>query len=368
MSPIIDYTRRGLKNCYMKDQQCWSYIYHLDGRANPNQSVPAGDSFYSLNVILGFAAAGKETWENDYNLPELLQINAARLFTLKAPTYALGMALWASAELDMPLEAQTATSIRNFIKNRNHWACFRAQDIGMILTGICEQKHRGNSEYDEEAHALFQYIKTRYLSSSTLFFDEACGLRRMFSSFATQAYLTTACYHYGMRYGSEEALAIADTTTRKLISMQGPNGEWPWFYFTPKGMVVDNYEVYSVHQYGMAPLFLTFAQARGLPGAKEAMLKGAQWIFGVNQLQRSMMIPELGMFYRSIIRRGELTNKNKRAMRAIINGVTGNSDPFASPDSLTLRLECRSYELGWLLHALGQRTDMQEITHHPAFK
>lgn len=333
----------------------------------PTSPCPLRTFFYSLNVILGFAVAGEETWKGTYDLPLLLQENARRIFDVGAPTYAIGMALWASAALGVRLEDETAQKIRDFICRRAGWDDFRAQDLGMILTGIAAQKSAGNAEYDSAARALFSFLKDRYLARSGLFYDSPSGFRRHFASFATQVYLTTACYHYGQAYENDRALHIADTATQKLISLQGPNGEWPWFYCALKGHVVDNYEVYSVHQDGMAALFLSFAEARGVPGARDALIKGFNWIFGANQLGKSMLLPELGMFYRSIIRNGELKNKGWRIARAVLRAALGQNDPYISPDKLGLRRECRSYELGWVLYSFGNRTDLPEITHHRDF-
>src|SRR5262245_33593719 len=45
--------------------------------------------------------------------------------------------------------------------------------------------------------------------------------------------------------------------------------------FVPaQGTVVDFYEVYSVHQHGMAPAILHHAIRHGVAGAREALVKG----------------------------------------------------------------------------------------------
>lgn len=367
MSPLVTYVKKGLSNCYMPEKGCWSYIFHLDGRETPNQSLPAWDTFYSLNVILGLAVASHSHEEKGYDLTAMLKQNAQHLLERPVPTYAFGMALWAAAELGTSLEAPVYSHIRNLVFNRKHWNEFRAQDIGLLLSGISQQKTKGSKDFEEEAHALFAFIKQHFRAPSGLFYDTATGCRKNFSSFATQTYLITSFYHYGTAYGNEEALALADISVKKLLALQGPDGEWPWFYNSSKGIVIDNYEVYSVHQGGMAPLFLAFAEKRGLPGAREAIIKGFNWLFGNNQLKQSMMIPERGMFYRSIIRKGELISKKKRVLRAIINSITGSSDHYIPPSQLTLRQECRSYELGWMLYSFGNRTDLPQITEHPEF-
>ena len=51
--------------------------------------------------------------------------------------------------------------------------------------------------------------------------------------------------------------------------------------------VLDFYEVYSVHQYGMAPAFLECAERHGVPKARDALIKGFKWVLGDNQLART---------------------------------------------------------------------------------
>jgi hypothetical protein len=193
-------------------------------------------------------------------------------------------------------------------------------------------------------------------------------LRRLWASFASQTYLTLACYHYGEWAQDERALQLANRCARKLIGLQGPMGEWPWFYDVMNGRVLDYYEVYSVHQDGMAPAFLEHAEKHGVVEAHDALRKGALWIFGNNQLGLSMLVPHLGMIIRSHVRHGELNSRNKRAMRAIAATFFSNPASFIAPDQLILRRECRSYHLGWVLWAFSQRDDLPEITHHPQLK
>ena len=54
----------------------------------------------------------------------------------------------------------------------------------------------------------------------------------------------------------------------------------------------------------------------------------------------------------------------KRIVRAITNALTGRRGTLTDPSGLELRLECRSYELGWILWSFGRRTDLTEIQYH----
>jgi hypothetical protein len=81
-------------------------------------------------------------------------------------------------------------------------------------------------------HALFRFLVEKYLCRSDLFFDAPSGFRRRFASFASQTYLTLACYRYGQLTGDLGAIEMARACTNHLIKLQGPQGRWPWF-FTP---------------------------------------------------------------------------------------------------------------------------------------
>ena len=200
-----------------------------------------------------------------------------------------------------------------------------------------------------------------------MFFDAAYGARRRFVSFATQTYLTLACYAYGELTNDVRAISLANSCTRKLITQQGASGEWPWFFDAVSGSVLDFYEIYSVHQYGMAPAFLERAECHGVTEARAAIVKGFNWVFGKNQLAIPMLVPDLNLTIRSQVRKGELHSKGRRAFRAITNSILGHKAKLINPAGVQLRLECRSYELGWILWSFGQRSDLPELTHHDIF-
>ena len=80
-----------------------------------------------------------------------------------------------------------------------------------------------------------------------------------------------------------------------------------------------------------------------------------------------MLRPDLGMTIRSQVRRGELESKYRRVLRSIVNAALAPSQGLIDPSQLALRLECRSYELGWILWSFGQRSDLPSLTDNEAF-
>jgi hypothetical protein len=80
-----------------------------------------------------------------------------------------------------------------------------------------------------------------------------------------------------------------------------------------------------------------------------------------------MMVPDKKLSIRSQVRKGELHTNRRRMLRALRNAYFPRPATLIDPADIDLRLECRSYELGWILWSFGQRTDLDELTHHPAF-
>jgi len=48
-----------------------------------------------------------------------------------------------------------------------------------------------------------------------------------------------------------------------------------------------------------------------------------------------------------------------------VNTLSGRSGSLIDSSEVELRLECRSYELGWILWSFGRRSDLAEIQCHP---
>lgn len=364
-SPLVDFALNGLQRCWMPEHGRWSHIYHLDGRSQPNESVPHSDVFYTLNVLLGLSRLREIP--DAIDAPGIFQRNAIQLIELPVPMYAYGMALWAAAELKLDMPAELERHIESLLLEERNWKNFRAQDLGMVLCGIVAQAKAGHERWLPYANMLFEFLVEKYQSQSGLFFDAPSGLRRRFASFATQTYLTLACYHYGEFYGNLGAIRMAAECTRKLIKLQGPQGEWPWFFDAQQGRVLDFYEIYSVHQYGMAPAFLECAERYDIREARGALIKGFNWVLGCNQLQKPTLLPELQLSIRSHVRLGEHHTNKQRMLRAIQNVCLPRAAGLIDSRDVGLRLECRSYELGWILWSFGRRFDLSELTHNQIF-
>lgn len=367
-SPLVQFTMNGLKRCYMPERGLWSFKYHLDGREPPNEARPSYDVFYSLNVLLGFAKTPEAARAAFGVAPDVMfQHVVSCLNGAGARRYAYGMALWAAAELETSVPDDVAQRVRSMAAEPNAMESWTAQEVGMILSGAVAQSRR-DPTWNKLAHDARNHILQRLSSKSGLFRDCAIGVRKYFASFATEVYCTLSLYQYDELFGDPVSARAADACVQRLISLQGPQGEWPWFYHAVSGQVVDFYEVYSVHQHGMAPALLKPAMKRGVVGAREALERGFRWVLGDNELGVPMLRPDISVMARSQARKGWASRRDVRLARASFNALTGRGARLTGrPEEITITPEVRSYELGWTLWSFGDDADFPELTHHKAF-
>jgi hypothetical protein len=208
------------------------------------------------------------------------------------------------------------------------------------------------------ANSLLDLAIARQLAridpASGLFRHRDGGRRARFPNFATQIYGVLALA-VAARNGRTGALEHARRAADTLIDLQLPDGGWPWLFDTARGRVVEAYEVYSVHQDAMAPMaLLELSEVTGEARFREAALRGLDWIFGRNDLSRSMLDPAAGILHRSIRRRRPFDRLALYANTAGA-GLTGRA-PFTRPGrALELNPTDRPYHLGWVLEAWAGR-------------
>jgi hypothetical protein len=366
ISPLTLYGLAGLRRCWMPEHARWSHKYHLDGRPLPNESIPHSDLYYSLNVLLGFAPIRQALSNEPYDVPALFKTICRELPKWPVRNGAWGMALWAAAELDLDTPGLAADRLRPSATDAAPTSTWTAQDVGLSLSGATAQARRDPS-WRPVARALSNVLLQQFRGPGALFRDSGHGLRRHFATFATQVYAALSLYQYGELADDAGAIAAANACVAKLIALQGPFGEWPWFYLPIGDRVLDPYEIYSVHQHGMAPAVLHHAVRHNVPGARNAIVRGFRWIFGTNEMGRSMLRPDVQLIYRSQRRQGLQGRREARLMRAAMVAATGSSGWPVAKAPLQLTDEMRSYEFGWLLWSFGGRNDYPEMTENAGF-
>jgi hypothetical protein len=189
-------------------------------------------------------------------------------------------------------------------------------------------------------------------SESGLFAHYGDGRRRSrFPNFATQIYAVLALAAVAKLGLDDRAAQAATRAADRLLALQRGNGGWPWLYDTETGRVVEPYEIYSVHQHAMGPMgMLKLAEATGDARYVAATGQGLQWIYGENELGRTMVDDERRVVYRSIRRRGA-TARIATAANAATSTLVRRPLWPQQLGRIELNDTCRPYELGWLLEA-----------------
>jgi len=365
---LTSYAISGLRQCWMPTLGRYSYRFRFGVPEQCNQFLPEGSAFYTLNVLLGISQLRQFAGWEYLNLKDTYHGCCSELRSPTTRIYALGMALWVGARFDIEPAGWLIDRVEAILGDRQRLQRLSAQDLGMLLSGCTALALRESQRWRAAAEVLSLMLRDHLHNPvSHLFYNQSIGYRRRFASFASQVYSILALYQFADAFGVEWALDIANGAAQRTIQLQGPRGEWGWLYYVPNAKVVDFYEIYSVHQHGMAPAFLHCAVEHGVPGAREALVKGFLWLFGDNEMGVSMLRPKSQMFYRSQVRKAELGSARRRARRAVFNAILGRGDHVARHRGLLLRPECRSYELGWILWSFGARDDYAELTQRSEF-
>jgi len=347
----------------MPERGRYSHRFKFDVPEPCNEAIPESDAFYTLNVLLGFSQLPGLGGHEHADIRKIYDACCREVGNPRVRTYMYGMGLWAGAKLDIAPPGLLIDRVKAFLASPSTLHRLSAQDIGMLVSGTAAMALKEGERWRAAANIFAAHLSEHYHHPTThLFYNGSTGHRRRFSSFASQVYSILALYHFGEAFGADWAIGLANMAAAQVISLQGPHGEWGWFYYVPGGEVVDFYEIYSVHQHGMAPAFLHRAVEHGVPGAREALVKGFLWLFHDNEMSISMLRPHERMFYRSQVREGELDSIWRRTRRSIVNATLARSDTADNHRGLVLRKECRSYELGWILWSFGARSDYVEVT------
>jgi hypothetical protein len=365
LTSLTRYALTGLRHCWDDRHGRWSYKHHLDGRKQANEFKPEIDLYYSLNVLLGLSNVRLGQSAHDYDIPYIFNAVCRALPQHRVRNGAWGMALWAAAELGLDAPAIAVDRLRPIAGDPASIAGWTAQDVGLSLSGATAQLAHDRS-WEPLALGLRNLLMTRFCGPGALFRDSGAGFRRHIATFATQIYAALALFQFSSVTGDREALTAAKHCAEKLIDLQGPNGEWPWFFLLHNDSVLDPYEIYSVHQHGMAPALLHHAVENGVTRARDAIGHGFKWIFGRNALHQPMLMPSRHLIYRSHARCGVNGKRVTRLLRSGLAVVTGPGWAKAPP-SLQVTREMRSYEYGWLLWSFAARSDYPELIHHSAF-
>ncbi|MDX6588273.1 MAG: hypothetical protein QOI31_2746 [Solirubrobacterales bacterium] len=310
--------------------------------------VPSGSSLrYTLICLLGLQRAKTAGLEVPIEPNELRDLVMDRIDGPEMTAGDLALLMWADSRAGM--SAMDAIAFRLHKKLGADLPDLEGLELSWLVIGAAEA-----GAYELCDRALERQLE-RASAPSRLFTHRDSGRRARFPNFATQIYGVLALA-VAARSGhlTDRALATARRVAGCLLELQRPDGGWPWIFDAKRGTVVEPYEVYSVHQDAMAPMaLLELSEVTGEPEYRDAAIRGLDWIFGQNDLNREMLDHEAGILYRSIRRRPGFdrallyaNTATSSVGRAALSGLRG---------PLELNPTDRPYHLGWILEAWAGR-------------
>jgi hypothetical protein len=309
---------------------------------------PRGRSLrYTLIVLLGLLRAQAAGVEVPIEPAELKRVVIRELESGELSPGDLGLLLWA----DSRSGAELGERVQRLLERRlaaAGLAPLEGLDLSWVLIGAAAS----------EADVLLDralYSQLARADPSGLFRHYDADRRARFPNFATQIYGVLALASVARLREDGRALAAARRAADRLLGLQREDGGWPWIYDTRSGRVVEPYEIYTVHQDAMAPMALfELSDATGDPRYREAAVRGLDWVFGRNDLGRSMLDSDVGIIYRSIRRTRPL---DRLLLYANTGSALAGRPLFAGHRGrLELNPTDRPYHLGWLLEAWAGRS------------
>ena len=129
-------------------------------------------------------------------------------------------------------------------------------ELAWIVTGLAL-----NADVSEAGRDLLQQALDQLLGGNQPRAGSSAISVRPASAAASRTsrreiYSVLALTEVARRGLDDRALPAARRAADRLLELQLPDGGWPWLYDAERGDVVERYEVYSVHQHGMAPMTL----------------------------------------------------------------------------------------------------------------
>ena len=302
---------------------------------------PRGRSLrYTLIVLLGLLRAREAGLEAPVDPAELKDLLLREIHAPELTAGDMGLLAWADARSGGEAAAVVAARLDALAPD--------PADEGLEVSWALLGRLHGSDE--RAAQAALERQLVRADTPSGLFRHTDTGPRARFPNFATQIYGVLALAEAARLRDDARALAAARRTADRLLALQRPDGGWPWIFDVERGVVVEPYELYSVHQDAMAPMaLLALSRVSGERAYRDAAVRGLEWIRGGNDLGVNMLDRRAGILHRSIRRRRPFD-------RALLYANTATA-MLARPmlararGPLELNRTDRPYHLGWVLEA-----------------
>ena len=346
---LIEFSTDALETLELGDGM---YCYDREWSSPATRGLSAR---YTLMVALGFQRAAAAGYRVPRPASELLDLVLNHPGALSLGDR--GLALWASTRVDdgraegfvKELADVPASSMRGL----------EGMEIAWLVLGAVAAVGAGLGA-GLLAERMLAVLRSRRAKGSPLFHHTGTGRgRALLPNFATQIYSVLALADVGRITGDVRATREAQDLADLLLELRHDDAGWPWLYHAEKGVVVERYQVYSVHQDAMAPMaYFALAEATGDISYARAGAEGLPWCFGANELGFNFYDAPNRFAHRAIRRKGWADRAELWVNTAAT--VTGRR-ARSTLGGVEINATCRPYHLGWILEAWAGREHHIEL-------
>ncbi|MGD0897234.1 MAG: hypothetical protein ABR915_05315 [Thermoguttaceae bacterium] len=267
---------------------------------------------------------------------------------------ALGLVVWASAVWQaMPLEKLLRRVALPTQDVRRLAASLTTMELAWLVSGaLHEHARRPTGDTGQLVEQGVESLWGRFCADSQLMLHALPQAptkerwRRFIANFADQIYSVQALSLDAIVRKRSRSLETAHACASRLVALQGERGQWWWHYDVRRGgCVARHYPVFSVHQYGMAPMALAALAEAGGTDFRSAADKGRAWL-NANELNATLIDRDWKTIWRDIEPADSLPRRVIRDLKSLYGG------PARRPPAtrLEINFETRPYEWGWCLY------------------
>jgi hypothetical protein len=361
MQRLITNSIELLENMYDENTRLFSFSTRLMQGKYINDFQNHGKYRYTVNVMAAIQRIQRSR-ATKWDLKDMLDEYVARHLQNDTNVGNRGLLLDVLTRENHPAAERVYRWLHPILDDRSRALALPIQETAWALIGVSTYaRQTGSPQAMGLAQKIMAYIDRDLLNRNTLLPRHNNSLRGTFVSFGAIVYFLMALHHYARLFDDQARLALFRNAVTRVLELQGPNGEWPWFMDSATGRVMDWHQVYSVHQDAMAMLFLLPALDLGVSGTGDAIVRSYRWLFGHNALGCIMLQHNPFFIYRSIRVKGP-AEQPRRLLRALAHKALGRASRMQPPSALEVNTECRSYHIGWIIYAWADRTDFSEFT------
>ncbi len=349
-----------LLSVYDPERALFPYITRMENGTFVNDYRLPGSLRYTINTLLGLnrAARAGDLGVTESQVGEMVAVFTRLNQTALDNVADLGLFVlllsevgWSEAETTARAAVERLASTLSSKNPRE----LTMQELAWVIWGAAGAFRRGISEAEGVGRSITELVKTEFVDPRSGLPRHSCSrYRQGVVSFGALVYFLRAMHEAADAFGDEDAAELFENGVRRTLSLQGPQGEWPWMIDVRTGQPADVYPIFSVHQDSMAHLFLLPAIDGGQTDIDPAIASSLSWGFGKNELEICFYLEDPFFAYRSI-ERAERMPRLRRYGRFLAYLVTHRPSSFGEGRGLRLNAECRSYHLGWILFVWSER-------------